>query len=179
MNATGAANRVLSALIALAVLAGGLLLAVEGVLAALARPGWIVPRARWADAVSGSTWQDSVVRLIAVGAVVLGLLLLIAALRRGAPGTLALPTTTDGVNVRAHRRGVEKAVVSAARRTDGVTTATAKASRRKVKVVARTSLRQVGDLQSTVRRAVDAQVADLGLDGRLRSSVSLDKRGAR
>ena len=179
MSATGAANRVLSALVALVLLAAGLLLAVEGVLAALGRPGWIVPRSRWADALSGSTWQDGLVRLIAAGVIVVGLVLLVVALRRGAPGTLALPTTTEGVNVRAHRRGVERAVVAAARRTDGVTGATAKASRRKVTVVARTSLRQVGDLQSTVRRAVDAQVADLGLDGRLRSSVSLDRRGAR
>lgn len=179
MSATGAANRILSALVALALLLAGLLGAVEGVLAALRRPGWIVPRSQWADAVSGATWQDTVVRLVAVGAVVLGLLLLVAALRRGAPGTLALPTTTEGVNVRAHRRGVERAAVTAARRTDGVTGASAKATRRRVKVVARTSLRQPGDLQTTVRRAVEAQVADLGLGDRLRSSVSLDRRGAR
>lgn len=179
MSGMGVLNRVLSALIALALLAAGLLATVECVLAALGRPGWLVPRTQWADAVSGSTWQDTVVRLVAAGVVVLGLLLLVAALRRGAPGTLALPTTTDGVNVRAHRRGVERSVVSAARRTDGVTSATAHASRRKVKVVARTSLRGGGDVQSAVRRAVDAQVADLGLDRRLRSSVSVDKRGAR
>lgn len=180
MSGTGVLNRVLSALIALALLAAGLLATVECVLAALGRPGWVVPRARWADALKSVTWHDPVVRWIAAGVVVLGLLLLIAALRRGAPGTLALPTTTEGVNVRAHRRGVERSVVSAVRRTDGVTGATAHASRRKVKVVARTSLRSGGgDVRSTVQRAVDAQVSEMGLGDRLRSSVSVDSRGAR
>lgn len=179
MSGAGVLNRVLSALIALALLAAGLLATVECVLAALKRPGWIVPRAQWADALKGVTWQDPIVRGVAAGAVVLGLLLLITALRRGAPGTLALPTTTEGVNVRAHRRGVERSVVSAVRRTDGVTGATAHASRRKVTVVARTSLRDSGDLRSTVQRAVDAQVSEMGLGDRLRSSVSVDSRGAR
>lgn len=179
MNGTGMVSRVLSALLALALFLDGLLLAVEAVLTALQRPGWLVPRTAWADALSTATWQDDVVQLVAIGAVVVGLLLLVSALRRGAPGTLALATTTDGVNVRAHRRGVERTVVAAARRTDGVSGAHASATRRAVTVVASTSRRDPGDLERVVKRAVDARLAELGLGGRLRSRVSLDRRGAR
>ncbi len=172
-------NRVLSVLLALALFLGGLLVAVECVLAALGRPSWVIPRQQWESALTSATWDETLVRLIAVGAVVVGLLLLVAALRRGAPGTLALPTTTDGVDVRAQRRGVERSVASAARRTDGVTDAHAKASRRRVTVRAATSLRNPGDTQSAVQRAADARIAELGLDGQLRSKVSLDRKGAR
>ncbi len=59
--------------------------------------------------------------------------LLVAALRRGAPGTLPLAT----------------------------------------------SLSDPGDPQATVRRAADAHLAELSLDGRMRSRVSLDRRDPR
>lgn len=172
-------NRVLSALLALALFLGGLLVAIECVLAALGRPGWVIPRQQWTSALTSQAWDQTLVRLIAAGAIVVGLLLLVAALRRGAPGTIALPTTTDGVDVRAQRRGLERTVASAARRTDGVTSAHATATRRAMKVTAATSLRDAGDLQPAVRRAVDARLGELGLDGQLRSKISLEKKGSR
>ncbi len=171
-------NRVLAALLALALFLGGLLVAVECVLAALRRPGWVIPRERWTTALTSTAWNETLVRLVAAGVVVVGLLLLLAALRRGAPGTLALPTTTDGVDVRAQRRGVEHSVESAARRTDGIIGARARVTRHAVKVTAATSLRDPGDTASAVRRAVDARLGELGLDGRLRAKVTLDQRGS-
>ena len=88
-------NRVLSTLLALVLLLGGLLAVVEIVLAALGRPHWLVPHQQWSRWLTEQTFASAVVRAVLVGLAVLGLLLLVAALRRGGPGTLALPARAD------------------------------------------------------------------------------------
>ena len=75
-------NRVLSTLLALVLLLGGLLAVVEIVLAALGRPHWLVPHEQWSSWLAEQTFASAVVRAILIGLAVLGLLLLMAALRR-------------------------------------------------------------------------------------------------
>ena len=111
-------NRVLSTLLAL-VLLGGLLAVVEIVLAALGRPHWLVPHQQWSSWLAEQTFASAVVRAILIGLAVLGLLLLVAALRRGRLRALALPARADGVRVTASRRGIQRTLARAAQRPDG------------------------------------------------------------
>ncbi len=78
-----------------------------GVLAAVGRAARVVHREGWTTALTMTAWDGTVVRLLTAGAVLLGVLMVVAALGLGAPGSLPLPTTTDGVDVRAQRRGVD------------------------------------------------------------------------
>lgn len=172
-------NRVLATLLALALLLGGLLAVVEIVLAALDRPLWLVPHEDWSSWLTEQTFSGGIVRALFIGLVLLGLLLLVAALRRGKPGTLPLPGRTDGVRVSASRRGIERSVATAARRIDGVRDARARAGRRAVRVKTKTAMRASGDLQQRVTAAVSDRVEQLGLSGVLQPKVTVSQEKAR
>jgi len=172
-------NRILSALLALALLLGGLLAATEIVLAQLGQPSWLVPHRQWSGWLNAQTWDTAVVRAILVGVVLLGLLLLVPALRRGKPSTVALAARegSTATRVSASRRGVEKTLAAAARRTEGISSATADVRRRSVRVKARTATRSKPDLQQQLSTAVSARLDELGLSGALRPRVTLSKEG--
>lgn len=172
-------NRVLAMLLALALLLGGLLAVVEIVLAALDRPSWLVPHEDWGSWLTEQTFSGGIVRALLIGLVVLGLLLLVAALRRGKPGALRLPGRTEGVRVSASRRGIERSVATAARRADGVRDARARAGRRAVRVKTKTAMRSPGDLQQRVTAAATDRVEQLGLSGVLRPKVTVSREKAR
>jgi hypothetical protein len=172
-------NRVLSTLLALVLLLGGLLAVVEIVLAAVGRPHWLVPHQQWSSWLAEQTFASAVVRAILIGLAVLALLLLVAALRRGRPGALALPARAAGVQVTASRRGIERTLARAAQRPDGVQSARVHAGRRKVRVKATTALRSPGDLRPQVTAAVDERLDELGLAGTVRSRVTVSRKGTR
>lgn len=172
-------NRLLATLLALALFLGGLLAVAEIVLAALDRPAWLVPHERWSGWLREQTFTAGIVRAALIGLALLGLLLLIAALRRGKPGALQLPARTDGVRVSASRRGIERSLATAARRADGVRSARVRARRRSVRVKARTALRSTDDLQQPVTAAVTERLDQLGLAGVLRPRVTVSRESAR
>jgi uncharacterized protein DUF6286 len=172
-------NRVLATLLALALLLGGLLAVVEIVLAQLGRPSWLVPHEQWSSWLAGQTFVDGAVRAVLIGLVVLGLVLLVLALRRGKPGSVRLPSRTEGVHVSASRRGIERSLATAARRADGVRSARVRAGRRAVRVKAVTALRSTGELQQPVTAAVTGRLEQLGLSGVLRPRVTINKESSR
>lgn len=164
-------NRVLSALLALALLLGGLLAATEIVLAQLNRPSWLVPHEHWGTWLRQRTFTEGLTRALLAGLVLLGLLLLLSALRRGKPRALTLPSAADGVQVTASRRGIERTLREVAARTSGVESVKVKAARRTVTVKARTAARTSGDTQRQVGDVVGAKLDELGLAGTLRPKV--------
>lgn len=172
-------NRLLATLLALALFLGGLLAVVEIVLAALGRPAWLVPHQQWSSWLGEQTFSDGIVRAALIGLALLGLLLLVAALRRGKPGALRLPARTEGVRVSASRRGIERSLATAARRADGVRAARARARRRSVRVKATTALRSTDDLQQPVTATVTERLEQLGLAGVLRPRVTVSRESAR
>src|SRR5687768_13721642 len=97
MTATSWVVRVVSALLALALLLGALLAVVEIVGAALERSPWLVPYPEWTDWLRSHTWEDWIVNAVLIGFLLVGLLLLFLALRRGKPATLALRGGSPGV----------------------------------------------------------------------------------
>lgn len=172
-------NRVLATLLALALFLGGLLAVVEIVLAALDRPAWLVPHPDWTSWLTGNTFPSGIVRAVLIGLAVLGLLLLVATLRRGRPGSLQLPGRTEGVRVTASRKGIERTLATAARRPDGVRSARVKAGRRAVRVRATTGLRSTEELRQPVTTAVTDRLEELGLTGVLRPRVTVSQESSR
>jgi hypothetical protein len=172
-------NRILATLLALALFLGGLLAVVEIVLAAIDRPAWLIPHRQWSSWLREQTFTGGIVRAVLIGLAVLGLLLLVAALRRGKPGSLQLPARTEGVRVSASRRGIERSLATSARRTDGVRSARAKARRRRVRVKASTGLRSTAELQQPVTAAVTTRLEELGLTSVLRPRVTVSQESSR
>jgi len=179
MTATNWVTRVVSALLALALLLGSLLAVVEIVAAALGRDHVLVPYPRWTDWLRTHSWNDRIVEALLGGLVVLGLLLLLLALHRGKPASLALRSRTDGVDVTASRRSLQKSLAAAAARTTGVTGASASVGRRSARVDARTVSRSEPGIREEVESAVRGRLDSLGTKRRMRTRVALTTKDTR
>ncbi|MGW5561674.1 DUF6286 domain-containing protein [Micromonospora sp. NPDC003944] len=110
------ANRLASLLLATALLIGGAAVAVQALLLTLHR-STPLDTDRWFDALGDTRWGDPTVRAVAGGALVFGLALLVAQLRRWAPVRLRTDAH-DGWYL--HRRGVERRLANAASAVPGV-----------------------------------------------------------
>jgi hypothetical protein len=179
MTATNWVTRVVCALLALALFLGALLAVVEIVAVALDRAPVLVPHPEWTSWLRAHSWDDAIVKTVLGGLAVLGLLLLVLAFRRGKPASLALRSRTDGVDVMASRRSVEKALAAAAARTPGVTGASASVNRRTARVDARTVARSEIGLREEVETAVRGRLDSLGLERPMRTRVDLTTKDTR
>lgn len=179
MTATNWVTRVVSALLALALLIGSLLAVVEIVAAALGRAPALVPYPEWTTWMRMHSWNDWIVNAVLAALVVLGLLLLVLAFRRGKPASLALRSRSDGVDVTASRRSVEKSLAAAAARTTGIAGASAAVSRRTARVDARTVARSESGSRDEVESAVRGRLDSLGLERRMRTRVDLTTKETR
>lgn len=179
MTATNWVTRVVSALLALALLLGSLLVVVEIVAAALDRSYALVPYPEWTGWMRAHSWNDWIVNAVLGGLAVLGLLLLLLAFRRGKPASLPLRSRTEGVDVTASRRSVEKSLAAAAARTTGITGASASVRRRRARVDARTVARSAPGMREEVDSAVRGRLDSLGLERPMRTRVDLTTKATR
>lgn len=154
-------NRVLAAVLALALLVGGLLVAVEIVVAGFGHEPWVLPHDRWYRSARARHWDSAPPRWIFIGLVVAGLALLALQVTRRRPRALDL--TPAAVPADLDRRGLERALVREASRVDGVAGARVRVEGDKAEVLASTDRRQAGDLQPRVAQALDRRVGSLGL----------------
>lgn len=155
------ANRVLAAVLALGLLVGGLLVAVEIVVAGFDRRPWALPHDDWYRDARLRAWESAPTRWIFIGLAVAGLALLLLQLTRRRPTALAL--TPGAVAADLGRRSLEKALVREASRVDGIAAAKAKVREDKAEVVASSHRRQTEDLVPRVTQALDRRMAALGL----------------
>lgn len=154
-------NRVLAAVLALALLVGGVLLAVEIVVAAFGRDPWVVPHDRWYRNTLGHSWDDDASRWVFIGLVLAGLALLALQIVRRRPGTL--PLSTGGAPADLGRRSMERSLVRAATSVDGVSGAKVRVSAERADVVATTSRRLAEEVRPHLAEAVERRVRALGL----------------
>ena len=176
MNGVRLTLRVLSVLLAAGLLALGVVVTVEIVLAAFGQPPWLLPYPRVATTLREQTWDSVVARAVAAGLCLLGLLLLLPALRRGTPTALPLTPLTDGVDTHVSRRGLQRTLSAAAGRVDGVRGAKAKVGRRKVKVRTTSRLHDTSSLPSQVDSAVRDELETLALRRPLAVKVTTKRR---
>ena len=153
-------NRIVSALLALALLAGGLLVAVEIASAAFGRDDPLVlPWDRWYEDGTTTPWSDPDVRLTFAGLVLAGVLLLLLEVARRRPTAVPLASNDTGARAELDRQGLEAWLGQRLRDVDGVSTAKARITRSGASVRAETTGRDTDRLRDELRveagRALD------------------------
>ncbi len=103
---------------------------------------------------------DPVVEVIALVAIVLGLLLIAAALLPARRGLVELSEADTLVAVGVSRRGLRRTLAAAATRVDGIDSASV-SGRRRIAVRATTSLRNADALTDRVRDRVSGRLSEL------------------
>jgi hypothetical protein len=171
------ANRVLAAVAALALLCGGLLVAVEIVVAGFWRRPWVLPHDEWYRSARLRAWESAPSRWLFVGLLVAGLLVLLLQLACRRPSTLPLAATSVPTDV--GRRGRERGLAREASKVDGVTAAKARVRKERADVLASTGRRQTVGLGAAVAAALDRRVAALGLARPPAVRVKVRGRGER
>lgn len=171
------ANRVLAAVLALGLLAGGLIVAAEIVGAGFDRRPWVLPHDDWYRSARLRTWDSAPPRWIFIGLVAAGLVLLFIQLAGRRPTALAL--THGAVPADVGRRSLERSLAREATSVDGIAAAKAKVGRDKAEVVASSPRRQTGDLGPVVSQALDRRMAAIGLARPPAVRVKVHGRGDR
>jgi hypothetical protein len=160
-------NRVLAALLSLAVVAAVVVLVVEVVRWSTGAGPWVVPWQRWGDALVDLQAGDRRLMLVATVAALAGLALLWFELAPRGPKTLPVAPLADDVSTVTTRKGLEVAAESAARGVSGVRSASARAGRSRIKVTAGVRARGVAsEVEDGVRAAVGRTLDDLQLQRR-------------
>lgn len=159
-------NRLLAGVVALGLVAVGLLTAVEVVAGGLRGRHLVVPWDDWYDDVGRHAWSSREARTVLLALLVLGLALLVLQLLRRGPqsvprsATGRAPTTTVEVNTRSLERALARRVTGV----DGVERAAVSVSRSRASVAVRTSRRDLGGLEASVRQVVQERLGSLGLE---------------
>ena len=133
------ANRVLAALLSLALIGGGVLLIIEVIADRVSHRPAVVDWQPAYDWAKRTTWNTSSVRVACVIVIVLGLVLLIAELKPARVSRLAADPAqagAAGIDTAYTRRGLAAAIRSAVTGVDGVRAASVKVKRRKITVAA-------------------------------------------
>lgn len=130
-------NRLLAALLSLALIVVGALLVVEVVAQRLGKPPAIVDWHRSYDWARRTEWQQGSVRVTCIALAVAGLLLLALELKRSRPRRLQVNSAE--ADTAYTRRGVAAAIGNAVGNVDGINSTKVTVKRRKVKVAATTA----------------------------------------
>ncbi len=175
--------RVLSRLIALAValalMVGGMVVAAEIAMADFRSEPWLIPYDEWYQSARVNAWSSTATRRLALALAAAGLLLLVLQLMRRRPTALAMEAGGSRHHADLDRRGVERSLVRAVIRVDGVASARARISETRARVTASSNRRLPGDLEARVTRAAEERLAALRLARPPALSVRLQTRRPR
>lgn len=167
-------NRLVAALLGLLLLVGGLALALEIALTSAFGKRQLVPYDSWTRSARMHAWNDPVTIWIGLGALLVGLLLLLLTVRRRAP--LAVPgAARHGLTVTFARRPLEQAVGRLAERSAGVEGVRVRMRKRKAEI---SGASLATDLQATdevLRTRVSAGLDRLPLESAPAVDVRLRK----
>ncbi len=147
-------NRPLGALLGVAIVAAGLLVVLEVAADRLVGRPVVVQWHRVYDWAEHTSWAQGSVRTGSVLIVIVGILLLLAELRREAPRRY--PVSGNLTDAAFARHGVEAAIRCAVTDVDGITDATVKVTRRNITVAATAMGHQPGTAQSLRGPVIDA-----------------------
>jgi hypothetical protein len=170
--------RVLAPLLGLALATVGVLVVIEVVAAWVlprAEGGLLVPWQSWGAVLADLTWTADLVRGVAIGVGVVGLLLLLVALtaRRA---DLRLEAPSDDMTVTTSPRVLARLVGTRVRASEDVLSASVTASERRVAVSARAWGDAPEELRDTIVARVQELLAELPLRRTPRVAVSVQER---
>lgn len=154
-------NRLIAAVLALGLIAAGLLSTAEVVLAALGLAPLVVPYESWLDTARGSSYGDRSVIVAAIALVALGLVLIVLQLLRRLPLSYSLSNKHDGAEAQIDRGSLEQVAARAARDVDGVQKARCRATRSRLAVSATTGRDEIIGLDGKIRAAVEDRLQAL------------------
>ena len=170
-------TRLVSALLALALLVGGLLAALEIAAAGLGREDdLVVPWRDWRQDLLDTPWEDYVVRVVLAALLAAGLLLLFLLLARRRPTAVRLVDRADGATADLDRSGLERHLAACMDRVDGVGTVGVRVRGGKARISAVTPGRDTASVESSLRGAADRALGELGLATSLPVRVSVSSR---
>lgn len=170
-------NRIVSALVALALLVGGLLVALEIAAAGIGRSEPVVlPWDDWRTSALDTPWEDANLRLLFIVLAVVGLLLLAFQLVRRRPIAIPMQTDTPGAEADLDRHGLERWLTSKVERVAGVAGARVSVTNTSARVRAETPGRETGAVQQGVAAAANSALSELRLARSLPVKVSVTSR---
>ena len=132
-------NRLLAALLSLFLIVAGVLLIIEVIADRIHHRPAIVHWHAFYNWAGRTEWQAGVTRFLCIVLVVVGLILLIAELKRPRVSRLRLMEEVPGIDTAWTRRGIGTAVTAAVRDVDGIRTVSTKVGRRKIAVTTTSS----------------------------------------
>ncbi len=157
-------RRVVLAVVAALILGGaGATVAVDVVAVQLAGHSLVWPYEQIATNLRSATWTQSSVLAVAIAAVVVGVLLILAALLPGKRKLLTVTTVRPDEWVGVGRRSVRRALGSSAADVDGVGSADVRLRRRKARIDVVTPLRDPLDLRARVTTAAEHRIEQIRL----------------
>lgn len=170
-------ERILSLLLAVAVILGSVVLALEVLWAAFGQDPLLVPWQSSYARGNAQAWDTPPVRIAAVVLVVIGLLLLLAELTPRRTPRLQMIGSDPTIDAAITRRSLRSALLNAARQVDGVSSARVTVSRRKASVTATSRLGSAdtaqgltAELETALRERLDS--LQLAKTPRLRTRVN-------
>lgn len=170
-------NRVLAPVLALALLALGLLVVVEVVSAEVfGRSPLLLPYSGLADQARAHTWEEPWMRALSAGLAALGALLVFSQLARRRPGLLLLAPIDERTTTGLPRRALAVATAQAAVREDGISSADAVIGRRRVTVKAISHLRDTTGLSERLEGSLRPWLDELGLAKPMTLRVQLTRQ---
>ena len=158
-------NRLLVALLSLAVAGAGLLTAAEVL---VARTSWphdpplVVPYNDWLDHLRPYVWTDLTVRLGSIAAIVVGLLLVIAAIA-GRERRVELTSERPDIEPSTSRRALARALRNDAAKVEGVASTRARVGRRRARVAATIRLGDTDVTEQALRTALTERLESISL----------------
>lgn len=165
MSALRVADRVVAGILALVLVVGGVLVAIEiGLQAAGRDDPWVLPWDSWYEEGTETAWSDPAVRAVCVGLVVVAILLLALQVARRRPSAVPIRRRHDAVDVDLDRRGLENRLEARLARVDGVGAVKVRARRRRVRVRAEGVSRETAPIERRLDEAATKELADLDLE---------------
>ena len=158
-------NRLLAGVVALGLLAAGLLTAVEVVTGAARGRPFVVPWDDWYDDARRHAWSTREARTVLLVLLGAGLAFLALQLVRRGPQSVprSAPEGASTATVEVNTRSLERALTRRLTSMDGVERASVSVSHRKVSVGVRTARRDPAGLGASVRQVVEDRLRSLGL----------------
>ncbi len=157
-------DRIVAGLVALVLLVGGVLVAIEIALQAAGREEpWVLPWDTWYREGLETPWSDPTVRAVCVGLLVAAVLLLALQFARRRPSALPVRPRADSVQVDLDRRGLEHWLEARLAKVGGVGSVSVRARRRSVRVRADAVARDTAPIERRLDEAAVEELAELGL----------------
>ncbi len=171
-------NRALCAVLALAALVGGLVVAAEIIVAGFERGPWLLPYDRWDRFVRATPWSDADVRLAGAVMLAAGIAILVVQLLRRRPVALALSAAPGGTPADLERRGAERWLRERASQVTGVVDADVRLRRAVAVVRARSLDPDTAAVEGRLRDETSGALEALGVDQPHRVKVQVKPRTA-